>query len=126
MGSNRRALAAATAWRLVGVATALWGGSLLYRGTELWSAVSGTRPERLEEHAVRVLGVRHLVQGVFEAVLPGRLPRALVVIDVLHAASMLPLALAPSPRRRPVLVSAAVAALSAIALKLLRPAGGFR
>ncbi len=125
-GSNRGALVASTTWRLVGVATTLWGGSLLYRGSELWKGVSGFRPERIEEQAIRVLGVRHLVQGVFEAVLPGRFPRALVTIDILHVASMLPLALAPAARRRPVLVSAAVAATSAIALGLLRPAGRFR
>ena len=113
-------------WRLVGVATALWGGSLLYRGTELWTAVSGSRPDGTHRQAIRVLAVRHLTQGLFEAALPGRLPRALVAIDVLHAASMLPLALSPSSRRRPVMLSAAMAMASAVALRVLRPARGIQ
>ncbi len=117
---------ATTAWQLTGVATMAWGAALLYCGNGLWSKITNTAPDELEVLAMRALGIRHLTQGLFEVLLPGRLPRGVVAVDLLHAASMLPLALADSPRRRPVLVSATVAAASAVILGILHREGAGR
>lgn len=110
----------AAAWRLTGYANALWGAVLIRRGPDLWSAVAARPPDDVERAAIRVLGVRHLSQGAFEAALPGRLPRTMIAIDLLHAASMVALARTSSARRRPALVSAAVATSSAVLLWLAR------
>lgn len=103
-------------WRLTGVGAALWGVALLWRGHQMWKGLTGRSPGDLEAAAIRVLGIRHLAQGVFEAIMPGRLARTLIFTDLLHAASMLPAAIAGPQRRKPTLLSAAFAASSAIAL----------
>lgn len=107
---------ASAMWRLTGLGSAIWGAALLWRGEAVWTAVAGRSPDEIEGTAIRVLGIRHLAQGTFELVLPGRLSAALIAIDLLHATSMLPLAIANSPRRRPALISAGFAASSAISL----------
>ena len=112
---------ATRAWRLTGIATVVWGAFLLSRGEAAWKAVAGGDPEGTEEAAIRVLGARHLAQGAFEALLPGRLPKSLIAVDMLHALSMVPLATENAPRRVPVMISAGVAATSAVALILARP-----
>lgn len=96
--------------RASGVAAAVWGAALLVVGGGLWTVVAGRPPGEVDELAVRVLGVRHLAQGVAQASAPGLDQRLFAGVDVLHAASMVWLAVVDERRRRPALVSAAAAA----------------
>ncbi len=96
--------------RASGVAAAVWGAALLAVGGPLWTVVAGRSPGEVDELAVRVLGVRHLAQGVAQASAPGLGQRFFVGVDVVHAASMVWLAIIDERRRRPALVSAAAAA----------------
>ncbi|MEO7446799.1 MAG: hypothetical protein ABI336_00890 [Humibacillus sp.] len=100
--------------RLIGLAGAAWGGVLLVWGDDLWRAVERRDPGDAERLVTRVLGVRHLVQGLAQVAAPSAL-RGPVVVDALHAASMLPLALVDPGYRRPALLSGGLALLSAIA-----------
>ena len=67
-----------------------------------------------------LLGARHLLQGLGQVLLPRHLARVYVAIDVLHAASMVAVAVAAPVRRRAALVSGSVAALSAVTCVLAR------
>lgn len=96
--------------RASGVAAAVWGTALLAAGGGLWTLVAGRPPREVDGLAVRVLGSRHLVQGVAQASRPGLGQRLFVTVDVVHAASMVWLAAVDEQRRRPALVSAAAAA----------------
>ncbi len=102
------------------MASGLWGAGLLWRGDALWASTAGRPPDDIEAAAIRVLGLRHLAQGLFQLALPGRLTTALIAVDLLHAASMVPLVLADSPRRQPALVSAGIALSNAAALARTR------
>jgi hypothetical protein len=99
--------------RVTGVTSALWGAALRTTGPDLWYVLDGRRPGPLDEAAVRFLGVRHLTQGVLQAAMPGRFQRLYVAVDVTHAASMFWLAAVDERRRRPALVSGAVAMAAA-------------
>lgn len=69
-------------------------------------------PDRLSTAALRVLGVRQVVQGALTAMVGSRSARRVgAAVDGLHCASMLLLALVDPPRRRAALVQASVAAL---------------
>jgi hypothetical protein len=64
----------------------------------------------LDSTVLRVLGARHVAQGVVTALFPTR--RVLTVgavVDTLHAASMVGLAVLDSDRRRPGLLDASLA-----------------
>jgi hypothetical protein len=80
----------------------------------------GRRPDRLTVGAYRVLGQRQVVQGLVTAA-DGNARRAGAVVDVLHAASMVLIAVLDAGRRRAALVQAgtatgfAVAELAAVA-----------
>ena len=113
-------------WRVTGVLSAAWGCYLLSRGDTAWRSLTGHAPEPAEEFAIRVLGARHFLQGGFEAVAPGRLPKTLIAVDILHAASMVALAAESPSHRRPALLSAAVAGSSATALTVLLQIRGRR
>ncbi len=110
--------------RATGVAAALWGGTLLTAGRDVWYVVDGRRPGDLDQVAVRILGVRHLTQGVVQAALPSRFQRLYVAVDVTHAASMFWLAAVDDRRRRPALVSGAVALTAAVVTLTARRSRG--
>jgi hypothetical protein len=95
--------------RASGVAGAVWGAVLLAVGGRLWTVVAGRPPAEVDELAVRVLAVRHLVQGAAQASAPALDQRLFLGVDVVHAASMVWLAAVDEQRRRPALVSAVVA-----------------
>jgi hypothetical protein len=99
--------------RRAGIASALWGATLLSAGRDLWYVLDGRRPGAADEAAVRFLGARHLTQGTLQATMPSRFQRLYVAVDVSHAASMFWLAAADERRRRPALVSGAAALTSA-------------
>ncbi|MBA2772538.1 MAG: hypothetical protein H0U36_00625 [Nocardioidaceae bacterium] len=68
------------------------------------------QPDVVTRRAIRVLGVRDLVQAIATIAAPSRrVVRAGVAVDLLHAASMLALATADQRRRRLALTSAALA-----------------
>ena len=98
---------------VVGAAGVAWGGLLLLRGDIVWRRVAGSAPTPHAAWAVRVLGLRHLLQGIAQTVWPWRWARLWVAVDATHAATMLPLAVVGGPSRRPALLSAVVAAAGA-------------
>lgn len=100
--------------RLTGVGSAVWGLVLLVRGDEIWRMVDDRAPTQVDVAAVRVLGTRHLAEGVTQAVLPHRFQELYVGVDLIHAASMVGLAAVDERRRRPALASAAVAVAAAV------------
>ena len=106
-------MSATGAARTVGLAGAGWGALLLLRGEMLWRAAAGRPPSEAERAVVAVLGARHLGQGLLQAAAPTRLQRLWLLTDLAHVASMVALAVADPPRRRPALVSGAVSAAAA-------------
>ncbi|PKW27773.1 hypothetical protein [Phycicoccus duodecadis] len=90
-----------------------WGVALLARPEPLWRAVTGSGPHETDVLAARALGVRHLVQGAAQVAAPTHLRAVYVTVDLLHAATMLPLALRPGRRRRAGALTTAVALASA-------------
>ncbi len=99
--------------RLVGAGGIAWGAVLLTRGDEVWGAVEGRAPDDMEQFATRVLGGRHVVQGGVQFVAPRASSGVVALVDVLHALSMAPLAVASPPRRRAAVLSGGVALASA-------------
>ena len=110
--------------RLIGLAGAAWGGVLLVWGDDLWRAVERRDPGDTERLVTRVLGVRHLAQGLAQVAAPSALRGPVVVVDALHAASMLPVVLVDPGHRRAALLSGGLALLSAIATQ--SSTGAFR
>ncbi|HET9647787.1 MAG TPA: hypothetical protein VFP34_06100 [Microlunatus sp.] len=96
--------------RSAGAARVVWAGLLLFRGDRVWRAVAGSGPSSREVWVVRLLGLRHAVQGLAQLVWPSRWIRFWAVVDATHAATMLPLVFGHGPSRRPALVSVAAAA----------------
>lgn len=101
--------------RMLGCTTAAVGGALMIWPHELAARFSrGTRTPG--NGIVRVLGARQLAQGAAQVALPN--PEVLIVgivVDLLHASSMLALSVFWTAYRRPALSSAAVATASAVA-----------
>jgi hypothetical protein len=81
---------------------------------------TGHRADRLTRAVTRVLGSRHLAQGILTAGTPSALVLTLgVEVDLAHVASMLGLAVLDRRRRRAGLVDAVAAGSSAIAGAIL-------
>jgi hypothetical protein len=102
--------------QLSGVLGVVWGALLLTRGDQVWTSVANHPPQPVDRLAIRALGARHVVQGTFMALAPLRGRRLLVSVDLLHVGSMVALAVADPSRRRPALVTTAVAAASGAAV----------
>jgi hypothetical protein len=93
-----------------------YGILLLVAPGPLIRVYTGHRADRLTRAVTRVLGSRHLVQGMCTAGTPSALVLALgVEVDLAHAASMLGLAVLDRRRRRASLVDAVAASSFAIA-----------
>lgn len=99
--------------RVAGLGGLAWGAVLLARGPEVWRAVESRAPDEVEALGTRVLGARHVAQGIVQVAAPRASSGAVVVIDVLHAATMGWLAAASPSRRRAALVTGGVALASA-------------
>ena len=100
-----------------------WGVALLARPRPLVDALCPEYP-RSRVWVVRVLGARLLVQHAGVLVAPGaRLVGAASGVDLLHAASMVPLLRSPRYRRA-ALVSGGVAAVSAAVFPAVVPRPG--
>ena len=96
--------------RAAALARSAWGGALLLDGRTMLSAF-GDRPTKSSLIVARVLGARQVAQGVITAAVPS--PPVLVagaVVDLLHATTVVGLALAARRWRSVALTDAAVAA----------------
>lgn len=110
--------------RAAGLGNIAWGSFLLLTGDLLWQDLTGRAPGPSERGVVRVLGTRHLVQGLGQVAAPGALPRLWRFVDLSHAGSMLPVAVLDVGRRRPAALSAAASLGSAlVAARAARYAG---
>lgn len=95
---------------LLNVIRALYATVLLTRPGPIVGAALGRPPDERTEVVVRVLGVRQLAQAAAVTGVGGRRAmRAGVVVDGLHAASMVGLAAVDRRRRRAALIDAMVA-----------------
>lgn len=103
--------------RISGVLGAGWGALLLTNGPRVWGALTGAAPSELDQLLTRVLGARHVAQGLLQAAAPVTGQRLLLAVDLTHAGTMVALAVADRSRRRPALLSAAVALASAVVLQ---------
>ena len=101
--------------RALGVAGIAWGTAILTAGTPIWRYLDDRGPTEVDQVALRFLGTRHVATGITQLVFPSHLQRLEIAVDVMHAASMVGLAAIDPPRRRPALVTAAVALASAAA-----------
>jgi len=101
--------------RAAGLGNLAWGSFLLLTGELLWRDLTDRPPADVERGLVRVLGGRHLTQGLAQVAAPGALPRVWRLVDLAHAASMLPVIALDAGRRRPAVLSAAVSLASALA-----------
>jgi hypothetical protein len=106
--------------RVAGAGGIAWGVVLLARGDEVWQAVEGRAPGDVERLATQVLAVRHQVQGLAQLAAPRATSGVVVVVDVVHAATMAALAAASPSRRRATLATGAVALVSAGMTELSR------
>jgi hypothetical protein len=106
--------------RALGVAGIAWGSAILTAGSSIWRRLDGQAPTQGDQIALRFLGARHVATGTIQVLFPGRLQRLEIGIDVIHAATMVGLSALDPPRRRPALVTAAVALASAAAGMAIR------
>lgn len=106
--------------RALGVAGIAWGSAILTAGSSIWRRLDGQAPTQGDQIALRFLGARHVATGTIQVLFPGRLQRLEIGIDVIHAATMVGVAALDPPRRRPALVTAAVALASAAAGMAIR------
>ena len=99
--------------RAAGATGALWGLAILGRGRTIWSVVAQEPPTPVDQLAIDALGLRHVGQGLVQAVAPTRLRGVFVGIDLIHVLTMLPVVVADKRRRRAAGLSCAVALGSA-------------
>lgn len=100
--------------RASGVFGVLWGAGLLWQGPKLFSVLQGHEPEPVDDDAITVLAVRYLAQGTVQLIAPRMFGPLSAGIDLLHAASMVALAVRQPQRRRAAATSGAIAAISAL------------
>jgi hypothetical protein len=106
--------------RLLAGSGGAWGLALLTRPDRVAGALCPELP-RSRYRVVRLLGLRHAVQNAAVLAAPaGPVLRAAAAVDLLHAATMVPL-LRSAPHRRAALVSGGVAAVSAALAATLAP-----
>ena len=109
--------------RLAGAGGLTWGTVLLADGDEAWHSIEHRTPDDIEQVAIRALGVRHLVQGFAQLTAPRAASGPVIIIDLVHAASMAALAAASPRHRRAAMVTGSVALVSAGLTHLSRRRG---
>ncbi|WP_295126683.1 hypothetical protein [uncultured Leifsonia sp.] len=75
----------------------------------------GRKPDTRMRTVIRVLGARHVAQSVLTMAKPHTMHRLGGAVDLIHAGSMVGLAILDRRRRRAALVNAVVAALFGVA-----------
>lgn len=101
--------------RVLGVSGIAWGTAILTAGPAIWRYLDDQGPTEGDLIALRFLGARHVATGLTQALFPSRFQRLEITVDLIHAATMMGLAAVDPPRRRPALVTAAVALVSGMA-----------
>lgn len=101
--------------RALGVGGIAWGTALLTAGPPIWRQLDDQGPTEVDKVALRFLGARHLATGGTQVLFPSRFQRLEITIDLIHTSTMVGLAALNPPRRRPALVTAAVALAAAMA-----------
>ncbi len=103
---------------VLAVVRAGWGLALLIAPAAVTSTVHHAPPGTRTRVVARVLGARHLAQAAVTAVRPTReVLRGGAVVDVLHASSMVALAVVSGPYRRAGLTDAAGGSAFALATR---------
>ncbi len=100
--------------RASGVLGLAWGAVLMGEGPKLFTLVQGRESEPLDDDAMAVLAARYLAQGTVQVIAPRMFGPLYAVVDGLHAASMVALAIAEPRRRRVALVSGSIAAIGCV------------
>ncbi len=101
---------------LVHTAHVAHGGALLLRPAAVAARIDGAGADGRTVAVVRVLGARHLLQGLAGLAVPGRTSAVVgAAVDGVHAASMVGLAVLDREHRRGAAVSAGVALGFAVA-----------
>lgn len=100
--------------RPVGLAGLVWGSVLVVSGKKLFTQVQGRGPSSGERTAITLLAVRHLGQGVLQVLAPHHLSTVYAGIDVLHASSMVAIAVKEPTLRRAALTSGAIAGVAGL------------
>ncbi len=95
------------------IVRALYGMLELRSPEVVAGAALGKEPDERLRVTIRILGARHIAQALLTVITRGRLHRAGGVVDLLHASTMLGLAVVDRRRRRAALTSAAIATLFA-------------
>ena len=106
--------------RALGVGGIAWGAALLAAGPPIWRYLDHRAPTGVDQAALRFLGARHVATGMTQVFFPDRFQRLEIGIDLAHAVTMVGLAAADPRRRRPALVTAAVALAGAVAGMAIR------
>ncbi|MFL5798109.1 MAG: hypothetical protein ACJ77A_09270 [Actinomycetota bacterium] len=102
--------------RLLRLARLAYGTALLASPDRIVRAFGGDPADEATTMVARVLGARHVLQGVVTGSHPGPIRRyGGAVVDALHALSMFTLASMDPGRARPALVDGSVAATFCIA-----------
>jgi hypothetical protein len=101
--------------RALGLSGIAWGAALLVAGPSIWRRVDDAGPDEVDRIALKLLGARHVATGAAQVLLPGSFQRLEIGVDLVHAATMVGVAVLDPPRRRPALVTTAVALASAVA-----------
>ena len=105
---------------MLAAVSGLWGLLLLARPRPIITALCPELPES-REWVVRVLGARLVVQNAAVLATPARpIVRAAATVDMLHAASMVPLWWSPRYRRA-ALLSGGYAAFYAVSARAVAP-----
>lgn len=101
-------MSGAAAGRALGAARVAWGTALLLAPKRLVKAAGG-QPDPAAVRVARLLAGRHLAQGALELAAWPRWRRAGEAVDLLHSASLLPVAALDRRQRRALLVDSALA-----------------
>ena len=99
--------------RVLGIGGIAWGSAVLTAGPAIWRYLDDRGPTEVDQLALRLLGTRHVATGLTQVFFPRHLQRLEIAVDLIHTATMVALAAADPPRRRPALVTAGVALASA-------------
>jgi hypothetical protein len=101
--------------RAIAAVRVAYGGVLLLAPPAGNAMIVRTPPDHIETVVGRVLGARHLVQGLAEWSAPRRVGRLGLLVDGAHATSMVGWAVLDRRHRRTAVLSAAAAALFTVA-----------
>ncbi|GAB3806254.1 hypothetical protein GCM10028798_28940 [Humibacter antri] len=93
-----------------------WGACQLVAAPRIAQTELGHEPDAITTRAYRVLGVRQIIQGILLSPTQSRVAHRIGgVVDILHASSMVVVAIISRERRRAAIIDGAIAACFAVA-----------